>query len=56
MIEFNFTPIDMSPVYKQELDLGWITKDTVKSYVTVGIITADQYEKITGDKYEADQG
>ncbi|MBD5429724.1 XkdX family protein [Lactobacillus sp.] len=53
---FNFTPIDMVPTYKQEFDLGWITRETVKSYVdTLHIINKEDYKTITGEAYEATQ-
>lgn len=51
MLHFEFTPIDMSSIYKQEYDLGWITKETVKSYVMMGFVTPQQYEVIVGEAY-----
>ncbi|WP_289761580.1 XkdX family protein [Lactobacillus intestinalis] len=53
MINFTFTPIDMVPIYKQEFDLGWINKQTVASYIDMGIIDANGYERIVGEAYVA---
>lgn len=50
---FNFTPINMVPTYKEEYDLGWIDKATVRSYVdSLHIITKEDYKTITGEDYE----
>ena len=46
MLNFTFTPIDMVPIYKQEFDLGWINKQVVASYIDMGIIDANGYERI----------
>lgn len=51
MLNFTFTPIDMVPIYKQEYDLGWINKRTVASYIDMGIIDANGYERIVGEPY-----
>lgn len=51
MLHFEFTPIDMSSIYKQEYDLGWITKDNVKGYVQMGFVTPEQYQVIVGEEY-----
>ena len=46
-----FTPLDMTSLYKNEFDWGWITKDILKTYVEMGILSAEGYRKITGDDY-----
>lgn len=45
--------------FKAQYELNYITKDTLKKYVQIGLkkpergITADEYEEITGEPYEA---
>lgn len=53
MLNFTFTPIDMVPIYKQEYDLGWINKQVVASYIDMGIIDSNGYERIVGEAYVA---
>lgn len=54
MIVFNF---DMTPIYKNEYDWGWIDKAILASYVKQGLcITADGYKEITGDDYVEQAG
>lgn len=52
MFHFNFTLIDMIPTYIQEYKMGWINKDTVKSYISLGIIKQSDYARIVGEPYE----
>ena len=43
--------------FKNQYDRNWITKDTLKKYVQIGLkkpergITAEEYEEITGEPY-----
>lgn len=53
MISFTFTPIDLTSLYKEQYSLGRIDKATLRSYVTYGFITKDQFQEISGDSYEA---
>ncbi len=45
--------------FKRQYDMNWITKETLRKYVQIGLkrpdrgITADEYEEITGEPYEA---
>lgn len=45
----------MVPTYKLEYQWGFIDKNTVKSYVTMGIITVSDYQEIVGEPYEGSQ-
>lgn len=42
----------MGVIYQMELQFGLIDVSTVASYVEAGYIDANEYEIITGDKYE----
>lgn len=45
--------------FKDQYDRNWITKETLKKYVQIGLkrpdrgITAAEYEEITGEPYES---
>ena len=42
----------MYAIVKRYYDKGIYTKDDVKKFVAAGKITPEEYEKITGEKYE----
>ena len=39
---------------KRLYDLGLYTKEQVKMFVKKGVLTAEEYEEITGQKYESE--
>lgn len=39
--------------YKERYDRGGCTKEQLKKLVVLGALTAEEYEEITGEKYEA---
>lgn len=54
--DFEFTPFDMNLCYQQTknfYDFGWVGKDDLAKDVASGWLPASEYEKITGDNYEA---
>lgn len=42
----------MFDIYKFEFDCGFIDAETVKSYVSMGILSQDDCDKIAGDNNE----
>lgn len=42
----------MFEIYKLEYDYGWITKETLQSYVPDYDLTQDEYNRIVGDTNE----
>lgn len=42
----------MFEIYKFEYDCGFITADAVKSYVTMGILSQADCDRIVGDSNE----
>lgn len=44
--------IDMTPMYRNQYNWGWITKETLANYVAMGIFTAKGYKDITGEDYK----
>lgn len=57
--DLTFQPFDLSGcyhMYAEQYNWGWINKNDLASDVRIGLLPASEYEKITGEKYEADQG
>ena len=42
----------MFNIYKMEYDFGWITKETLQSYVPNYDLSQDEYNRIVGDTSE----
>lgn len=42
----------MFEIYKMEYDFGWITKDTLQSYVPDYGLSQDEYNRIVGENNE----
>lgn len=40
---------------KRLYDLGLYTAEQVKMFVKKGVLTAEEYEEITGEKYEREE-
>lgn len=43
---------NMTAIYQKEYSWGWINKDTLASYVQMGILSKDGYKAILGVDYE----
>lgn len=42
----------MYEILKERYEKEWCRKDQLKQYVGLGVITAEEYEEITGEAYE----
>lgn len=40
-------------MYKMDYDFGWYNKDQMKNLVVQGFLSAENYQKIVGEPYEA---
>ncbi|TSO25280.1 XkdX family protein [Lactobacillus sp. LL6] len=44
--------LDMTPTYQMEYEFSMITKQDLRSYVTMGILTKAGYKRILGEDYD----
>lgn len=49
--DYSLFQQELEQQYKQQFDWGWLDKDTLKSYVAMGILSKDGYKRIVGVEY-----